>query len=256
MDEKNFLPKNNNEKEPSLKKEELIEESVADKNTISIDHESKQKIQEDSISEREKDLEKLKKLGEEKGIDVAGAIKDIETEIEQQRNQSRGNENKEKPREAAEIVLEKINKLELVDNTRRLAYVLREREEERFTPIVHPDAIQYLSAAAGNLEDMFSNKTTSVEDITGALNKIGGVMNAIGKDLPRPRELRDDPENLKRVAYAIRNIGESCHNIKTELSNQENKDLEKIASHFNKLVNVAEEAFGYVVKKRSLLENI
>jgi hypothetical protein len=233
----------------------------------------------EALSEKEQNLEKIKKLGEQSGLDVSSTLSNIESEIKTMKQeipvedgaktskQAESNEtnqadksqetseNKEKERNPAQLVLEKINKHELVDCTKRLAYILREREDERYTPIVHPDAAQHLSATAGGLEDLLQNRKATMEDITMILRRIGGVMNAIGKDLPRSSILRDDSESLKKVVYVVRNVAESCNNIKLELGGQGDENMEEVISYFDRLVDVAGEAFSYLVKKHHILSN-
>ncbi|MCX6761701.1 MAG: hypothetical protein NTY33_02550 [Candidatus Moranbacteria bacterium] len=164
-----------------------------------------------------------------------------------------GGENSEQ--KSAGVALEKIRMHEFSGYTKDLVNTLRRREDDNLSPIIDPKAIGYLAQTADQLEDLFRNKKAKPEDVNQAILKVVAVINAIGKDLPRTGMVRDNSESLRRVAYNLRNLGESSRNIMIQLGGKEDPNLKETVGRFGQLLNLTEERWGYVNRKVGILEN-
>ncbi|MFA5961397.1 MAG: hypothetical protein WC848_01800 [Parcubacteria group bacterium] len=183
----------------------------------------------------------------------ASVVRDVEQDNFHEIENKENGENSEQ--KSAEVALEKIRMYEFSGYARDLANTLRRRESDNLSPIIDPRTIGYLSHAADDLKDMLRNKKSKPEDVERTIMGVVAAINTIGKDSSRIGMIRDNSDSLRRVAYGIRNLGESSRNIMIQLGGMEDTNTKGVVGSFGQLINLTEKGWRYALRKAEMLEN-
>jgi hypothetical protein len=154
---------------------------------------------------------------------------------------------------SASALKEKLKSGEFTDSVKKLASVLREREANRFNPLIDPKAIQYLMSSANELESAVTDKKSSFEDINRSIKKIGGAIKAIG-EVSRQMRVNDHPDSLRKVGLALQNIDQSSLDLRSKIGGLEDKNTAEKLHLLRSLEGLAKDKWVEVARKRNALE--
>jgi hypothetical protein len=236
-------------------KDEEIKKDAAEKieKAQSADRPREKEQEESTRREAVGGLEQEDKKQKEKEGNI---VRDAENDSENNSAEADRSEDVERNVEkSTQFAKEKIKRYEFCDQIKNLARTLQMRESENFTPIIHPDAISYLSASVNNLEDVLRDRRSSLENINSETKKIWAAINAIGQELPKQSRAIEDTDSLSRIASNLQNIGESSKRIMIELGGSEDENLRETFKYFRALNNLTENKWSYVIRKRQMVED-
>lgn len=229
-------PKSHEEKKKEVHEkihdiEERLGQPLSDK--------SKRMIQENEMAGHE--IEKKKSQGDEK-------------EGHQQRQEADNLDDKQREKESSTDALkEKLKAGEFADSVRKLASVLRERETNRFNPLIDPRAIQYMMSATNELDSVIADKKSSMDDINSSIKKIGGTIKAIG-EVPRQIRVNDHPDSLRKVGLALQSIDQSSLELRSRIGGLEDKNTAETLHLLRSLEGLAKDKWVEIARKRNALE--
>jgi len=211
-----------------------------------ISDESKQKIHENEVEGVEK-----KQTGEDKNNSQSSSDAKPDFRLEQE---AKDLENKHlEKKKSAEAVKETLRSGEFVDSVKKVAAVLKEREANAFNPLIDPRAISYLTSGAQQLEAAIMNKNSSLEDINMSIRKIGGAIRSIG-EVPRQARVKDNPESLSRVGFALRNLDDTGNQLRLRIGRLDDPNTAQSLQYLRVLGNITQDKWLHVARKRSQLE--
>lgn len=142
-----------------------------------------------------------------------------------------------------------------IGQLRSLSRELRARDNDRFNEIIPQENIGRLSASINNLEDALQKPNQNLEEINNALNKISATLES-AQDVPRPRQLRDDYDSLRKTSFHIRGVGEESVAIRRSLGGREDKELEGTLRALARVQKVTEQLYNYTAKKAQMLRDM
>lgn len=139
----------------------------------------------------------------------------------------------------------------LIESTQRIRRILGDRESNRYNALLDPNALARLSAATQRLDLATNEKRINVEEVHSAIVGIASTLNEIGA--VRTTSVRDDPESLGQLIFALREVGESCGNAGRSLAAAQNPEAQSLNQSLRSLYQSAERGFQVVARKRDAL---
>jgi len=153
------------------------------------------------------------------------------------------------PEKKSEVDLERFRARvgDLVDAGRRLAVALMVREEDGLSCLMEAEAVRVLNSKFIQLEE--AAQAQNEQEIDDALSGIGRLLDGVGRAERSSRGLKEDTESLDRVSAALRTMGEGVQSARyPELG-------EELVKKLNRIFNIAEEKWGYIRKRRDLIDS-
>lgn len=147
---------------------------------------------------------------------------DIEPPAETPEHTLESSQQKENNEQAAELQLGRIKLENLLDSARGLIGTLREREHERWNPLIEENELSRISAAIHDGEELIEAKTASYEEFENVIAKMTRAIEQIGQ-APRQRNAKDDLESLGKVVARLRRIRDEIHEIGVSVTQTEGR---------------------------------
>jgi len=148
---------------------------------------------------------------------------------------------------------EKAKFRELSESIRDLAYRLKKRDGLRFDPLIEQGGIDRLSAAAVEIEELSGNPKAKFEEYEDALSKLAFALRAFGK-APGRSMLREDTDNLRKINFLIKGVGEPVRALRGSLGAREQQTLQPTLVKLKEVNDALEKIWQWIAKKSSLIE--
>lgn len=140
----------------------------------------------------------------------------------------------------------------LAESLRRIAGALAEREQEDLNPLINEQAISAIRSISTTLYN-FSTNGTDIKEIEEQLSRLASVFDSFG-DVPQQRIVRENTENLKRLAFQMRELGDVCLDLKSYLGSKEKRENEQTIADLNRIMGRSEKVWIWLRKKADLLD--
>ena len=187
--------------------------------------------------------ERANKMAEQAG-------EEYDRKLEEEKNAAINTITAEQQTEANTIFPEEENienfKIEnLTENTRRLARIFQEREQDRMSALIEPDAISRLKGTCIALEE--AKQKNDIEGVKNSLRRLTQTFAEVGRVSSRG-PVRDDTENLSKVIRGIKALHDQVFDMKSDKLGEELNQI------INKLLSVTEGSWQLLAKKREVLK--
>lgn len=179
-----------------------------------------------------------------KAQDMAKAEKKLRDLGRSQAEIAEGHDKKTDAVPAIDLERFKVNAEAIIQEGQRLARALKNREDDRFDPLIEPENLRRFTGLLNGLNEFVSS--SKAEEVQNVLFGIRKVLDTIGH-ATQPRVFREDADSLQKVSSALKSFGEVIRDSKSpNLGEDINKALNGINS-------VVESNWVYIAKKRDLL---
>ena len=157
--------------------------------------------------------------------------------------------NVEKKSESTELKIERERVREFADAAKGVARALREREQERLTPLIDESYISRIAVAADRCESAVRSAKIDKEELDAALGSLTSALDQIG-EAPRSRNINDSMESLTKVITRLKNVENMAPAIRSGLMGSEETSL---LARLHRVENVAREKWLSLASRRSKL---
>jgi len=142
--------------------------------------------------------------------------------------------------ESTQLLKEKIRDSKFCEHTKELVKKLEKNS------MIDSRAVIFLDRAVKGMEDVIKeDSSASLKDINSYIEKVWGGINALPKD---SRDI-ENANDAREVADILENIGESSSEIKIELGESKDKNLEEPTEYFVALNKLIEKKRGILLDK-------
>jgi hypothetical protein len=141
----------------------------------------------------------------------------------------------------------------LIDSCKKLINTFVDRSSNRLTPMLEDAEIGVLKNSVHRIEDILISKDIRVEDMVDAQNRIGMVIGNIGK-APKGRAMREDPQNLERLAHYLQSTSEQSKAIVLLLGKENSGQYDQEISALRHTMANCQDSRQYILKLRSMFK--
>lgn len=137
----------------------------------------------------------------------------------------------------------------LLDAVRSLTNELRNREAEKYNPLLDPEKIQAIAGIASAVEAELEARPPDPERLHDTLVRLADHLMEIGT--LHAQSIREDPDSLRSVGSKLRRIGHEIQTAASGLPDDEAWTSTRVA--LDRLYNGGEQAFMLVARREQAL---